>query len=501
MNCEIISNLNLQTFLGVNHFVLSYAISSNHALLILLFVAILLATLIFLYFKSTLKILELQKDVLGYSKLLSLKENDLLRIANLVKERDDEIESLIMLSNLQITNLTKLSEEYKEAKRIAEEADLLKSNFLANMSHEIRTPMNGILGFAQLLQNEDTDKEVQARYLDIIYHNGTMLVNLIDDIMDLAKIEAGQLGLTKSNVNIDDIIFDLYTFFNEVKYKQEKEHITIRILNLNDDENSIYYTDGNRIRQVLSNLISNALKFTEKGTIEFGYINSKEERKLKFFVKDTGIGIPDDKINLIFERFRQVQEGATRNYGGTGIGLFISKHIVKQLGGDIRVESKIDMGSTFSFELPYDSVSEEDNNTKFFKPIAKKYNWEGKTILVAEDVDTNYFLIKTIIDTTNANTIWAKDGEEVLNLYAKHPNVDLVLMDIQMPKLNGYEATMKIKEHNPNIPVIAQTAYAMPNDNIKCIEAGCDDYISKPINTQLLLDKINGNLFKEKKFR
>jgi signal transduction histidine kinase/CheY-like chemotaxis protein len=501
MNCEILSTLTLQPILSVINSVFSFTISSSQALLILLFAAVLVAVLIFLYFKSTLKILGLQKEVSGYSKLLSLKENDLLRLANLVKERDDEIESLIMLSNLQISNLTKLTEEYKEAKRIAEEADLLKSNFLANMSHEIRTPMNGILGFAQLLQNEDTDKDVQTRYLDIIYHNGTMLINLIDDIMDLAKIEAGQLGLTKSNVNIDDIIFDLYTFFNEVKYKQEKEHITIRILNLNDDENSIYFTDGNRIRQVMSNLISNALKFTEKGTIEFGYTNSKEDRKLKFFVKDSGIGIPEDKIKLIFDRFRQVQEGATRNYGGTGIGLFISKHIVKQLGGDIRVESRIDNGSTFSFELPYDSVSEEDNNTKFFKPIAKKYNWEGKTILVAEDVETNYYLLKTIIDTTNANIIWAKDGEEVLRLYTKHPNVDLVLMDIQMPKLNGYEATIRIKEHNPNIPVIAQTAYAMPNDNIKCIEAGCDDYISKPINTQLLLDKINGNLFKEQKSR
>ncbi len=192
------------------------------------------------------------------------------------------------------------------------------------MSHEIRTPMNGILGFAQLLKNEES-AEKRDRYIDIIYHNGLMLVNLIDDIIDISKIDAGQLAITKAECDLDNLLFEVYTFFNEVKFKQEKEHINIRLLNLNDGEANILYTDGLRLRQVLVNLISNALKFTEKGFVEFGFVNRPEERQIEFFVRDTGIGIPTDKQDIIFERFRQIQEGSTRKYGGTGIGLYISK--------------------------------------------------------------------------------------------------------------------------------------------------------------------------------
>lgn len=446
--------------------------------------------LFFLYYKRKLKKVILKDKELS-QELIKIRAK-LEKVNGLIKEKDDEIESLTCLSNIQISNISKLNEECKLAKQQAEEADLLKSNFLANMSHEIRTPMNGILGFAQLLQSsDDIDNVKQTRYLDIITYNGTMLVNLIDDIIDLSKIEAGQLALNMQQVNIDDLIFDLYTFFNEIKYKQEKEHISFRILNLNDDENNLFYTDGNRVRQVLSNLIGNALKFTEKGTVEFGYVNMVEGRKIRFYVKDTGIGIPPDKMDIIFERFRQVEEGSTRKYGGTGIGLFISKHLVKMLGGELWVESEIEKGSTFFFELPYESVIKPNDKSKLYKPAEKQYNWDGKVILIAEDVETNYYFLNAILSKTRANILWARDGEEVYNICASNPNIDIVLMDIQMPKLNGYQATSRIKELNPHLPIIAQTAYAMPNDNIKCIEAGCDDYISKPINSDLLLEKIN----------
>jgi CheY-like chemotaxis protein len=290
------------------------------------------------------------------------------------------------------------------------------------------------------------------------------------------------------------MMFDLYTFFNEIKYKQEKEHITIRLLNLNDDENSIFYSDGHRIRQVLSNLVGNALKFTDKGFVEFGYINNSSEKQIQFFVRDTGIGIPPDKMEIIFERFRQVQEGSTRRYGGTGIGLYISKHIVELLGGKIWVESTLDKGTTFNFTIPYESMLQEDESTSIFEPIKKVYDWKDKTIVIAEDVETNYYFISAILSQTNAKIIWARDGQEVVNVCGNGDKVDLILMDIQMPKLNGYEATAIIKQLNPNITIIAQTAYAMPNDNIKCLEAGCNDYISKPINSLLLLDKLDGYL-------
>lgn len=458
---------------------------------------IFLVVIIALLATIVLKQLKIAKQSQKITKIE--KENDyfLSQIETLresLLNRETEYNHIIQLNAINLKELENLKKELKEAKRIADEADLLKSNFLANMSHEIRTPMNGILGFVQLLQQEALEREMQHRYLDIINHNGTMLVNLIDDIMDISKIEAGQLAFNKKEINLDDLIFDLYTFFNEIKFKQEKEHITIRILNINDDENNIFYTDEHRVRQVLTNLVSNSLKFTEKGIVEFGYTNNKEENHIQFYVRDTGIGIPKDKRDIIFDRFRQIEEGSTRKYGGTGIGLFISKHIVEELGGKIWVESEIGNGSSFYFTLPYESVTQKDQTTRVYSPVKESYNWENKVIVIAEDVETNFKFLKAILKDTKATIIWTRDGEEVIKFCRENPNVDVVLMDIQMPKIDGYEATGQIKKINDNIIVIAQTAYAMPNDNIKCMEAGCNDYISKPINSSLLLDKIDSHL-------
>jgi signal transduction histidine kinase/ActR/RegA family two-component response regulator len=439
------------------------------------------------YFRNSSIIKDYEKVIIENETIkLQLKE-----ISEKYFNAEKENDNIKMLNNLYQNEVEKLKEEYKKAMKIAEEADMLKSNFLANMSHEIRTPMNGILGFAQILLNNEMERDKQERYLDIICHNGNMLVNLIDDIMDIAKIEAGQMAISKSEVNLDDLVFDLYTFFNEIKFKQEKEHLALRILNINDDENNVLITDGNRVRQVLSNLINNAIKFTESGVVEFGYINNSEDRNIQFFVRDTGIGIPPDKIELIFEQFRQVEEGTTRKYGGTGIGLFISKHIVNLLGGKIWVESMLGEGTSFFFTIPYESMQQKDEHKSIFHTSKPKYNWKGKVIVIAEDVETNYLLLKSMLLDTNAQVIWAHDGEEVIEVCDITPKVDIVLMDIQMPKINGYEATEIIKKNNKDITIIAQTAYAMPNDNIKCLEAGCDDYISKPINSGLLLKKID----------
>ncbi|HOP03220.1 MAG TPA: ATP-binding protein [Tenuifilaceae bacterium] len=464
------------------------------SLLIEIFLAAMVVITLYYLHKNRKQNKKLQTDIFiikNTSSRVNVAYEELLEKFKSLENQKNELSNLL---SLQLAEQSTLKEELKRAVQTAEEADMLKSNFLANMSHEIRTPMNGILGFAQLMQSEEMDRDKHDRYLDIICHNGTMLVNLIDDIMDISKIEAGQLALSKVKVNLDNLMFDLYTFFNEIKFKQEKEHITIRLLNLNDDENSVFYSDEQRIRQILSNLIGNALKFTEKGFVEFGYINDVNERSIKFFVRDTGIGIPPEKLDIIFERFRQVQEGSTRRYGGTGIGLYISKHIVDLMGGKLWVESKLNVGTIFNFTLPYESMKEHTDNTKVFQPINKEYDWSRKVILVAEDVETNYHFLNAVLAKTNAKLIWASDGEEAVQLCAGNDQVDVVLMDVQMPKLNGYEAASQIKQHNPNIRIIAQTAYAMPNDNIKCIEAGCDDYISKPINTGLLLEKIDYQL-------
>ncbi|MGE0076539.1 MAG: ATP-binding protein [Bacteroidales bacterium] len=400
---------------------------------------------------------------------------------------NDELNKFV--SKLQLDQ-NRLKDALEKAKQRAEESDILKSNFLANMSHEIRTPMNGILGFVQLLKGEDSE-EKRDRYIDIVYHNGMMLVNLIDDIIDISKIDAGQLAISQGECNLDDLMFDVYTFFNEVKFKQEKEHINIRLLNLNDDESNILFTDGQRLRQVLVNLLGNALKFTDKGNIEFGYINDYAENKIKIFVRDSGIGIPADKRDIIFERFRQVQEGSTRKYGGTGIGLYISKNIINLLGGEIWFESKVGEGTTFYFSIPYKERYSQDSGSMLFSTSLPEYNWSGKNILIAEDVEVNYRYLSTILANTKANIMWAKNGQEAVEKTASESLVDIVLMDIQMPIMDGYEAASVIRKNKPSLPIIAQTAYALPHDNIKCFEVGCNDYISKPINANLLKQKID----------
>lgn len=424
------------------------------------------------------------------SILLEQLREEIQRLKIQCKElqiENDEQADLLAQAHLEIQ---RLEAAVQNAKIKAEEADILKSNFLANMSHEIRTPMNGILGFAQLLKNEES-QEKRDRYIDIIYHNGMMLVNLIDDIIDLSKIDAGQLTVNPADCNLDNLMFEVYTFFNEIKFKQEKEHINIRLLNLNDDESNILYTDAQRLRQVLVNLIGNALKFTEKGSVEFGYLINEDKSNIEFFVRDTGIGIPKDKQDIIFDRFRQVQEGSTRKYGGTGIGLYISKHIIELLGGDIWFESEVGQGTTFHFSLPYHESKSVNDGSVIFKAKNPEYKWEGITILIAEDIDTNYKYLSTVLADTKAKILWARNGEEAVSMVLNGSPVDIVLMDIQMPVVDGYEATSRIRENYPDLPIIAQTAYALPHDNLKCFEVGCNDYVSKPINAHLLKKKIN----------
>lgn len=405
--------------------------------------------------------------------------------------KEAEYNHLAKLNSIFLKDVDDLKVKVKVANRIADEADLLKSNFLANMSHEIRTPMNGILGFAQILKKEELERDLQHRYLDIISHNGNVLINLIDDIIDLSKIEAGQLSFTKTVVNLDNLMLDLFTFYDEVRVQQEKAHLGLKLKNFNEEEQNHLLVDSQRLHQVISNLLNNAIKFTHKGQVEFGYKTKKGDRFIEFYVRDTGIGIPEDMQQNIFDKFRQVEEGSTRMYGGTGIGLFISKHIVEMMGGSIRVESVVGEGSVFTFSIPYEEIINKDGVSSVFAQIEKSYNWENRQIVIADDVDTNFKFLNAILSKTKASIVWMKDGEEVVQYCKENNNVDLVLMDIQMPKIDGIEATKRIKKLNKQIIIVAQTAYALPNDNIKCIQAGCDDYIAKPINADLLLEKLD----------
>ena len=390
---------------------------------------------------------------------------------------------------MDITSHRNTEIELKLAKEKAEESDRLKTAFLANMSHEIRTPMNAIIGFSELLNDPDLTVENREEFVRLINDNSKVLLNLIEAVIDVAKIEAEQIKVVHSTCQINQIIDELAEFYKKEIRKFTHKNIEIKTAKAIDDDLFAIVTDPLRFKQIMSNLMANAIKFTDQGIIEFGY-ELKNNHLIQFYVKDSGIGLPPDKLKLIFERFRQAEESNTKEYGGTGLGLTISRKLVELLGGKIWVESEINKGSTFSFTLPL-KMAKGASKTKPFENLSDKHNWSGKIILVAEDEKSNFELVKAILLKTNATINWVKNGKEAVDFCMKNDQIDLVLMDIRMPEMNGYEATRKIKVTKPDLPVISLTAYTMAEDKEKSVASGCNDHISKPISPPELLDKMS----------
>ncbi len=380
------------------------------------------------------------------------------------------------------------------SKEKAIEADRLKSAFLANMSHEIRTPMNSIVGFSELITRKTVSPEKKEIYANYIGNSSKSLLALIDDIIDIAKIEAGQLKIIKSAVPVNGALNELHAhYYAEIK-RDTNKNIDLKIHRSVDNDNFAILCDPIRLKQILTNLISNALKFTNTGLIEIGYV-IPNNATIIFYVQDTGIGISHDKQSVIFDRFRQGDDSITRKYGGTGLGLAISKKLVELMGGRIWVESETGEGATFYFSLPliipnasewhFDRVQRQPSGS--FKDL---------TILIAEDEDLNFMFLQEVLSPTMVNIIRACNGKEAIEMVKSNPSIDAVLMDIQMPILNGYAATQEIVAFRPELPVIAQTAYAMAEDRAKGFRAGCRDYISKPIRPEDLLEILKKHLGK-----
>jgi len=384
------------------------------------------------------------------------------------------------------------------AKEKAEESDRLKSAFLSNMSHEIRTPMNAILGFSGLLSDPDTNPKEREEFISIIKERGNDLMRIISDIIDVAKIESGQLTINIKDCKVNPLINDLYTTFTQHLAKREKTHIKLRTLMENNDPDFTILSDPQRLRQVLSNLLENAIKFTETGTIEFGYSVRSDfgmGKSIIFSVRDTGIGIPPEMHKIIFERFRQADDSYTRKYGGTGLGLTICKNVVHLMGGDLSVESEVGKGTLFKMVLPMWTISAGKEEPLPAMPTTLRHDWKDKVILVAEDEESNFTFIEHVLKRTGIKLLWAKNGVEAVNMVHSE-KVDLVLMDIRLPGMDGYEATMLIKKDRKHLPVIAQTAYALKGERELSISSGCDDYISKPIDIKELMTMLDKYLSK-----
>jgi PAS domain S-box-containing protein len=372
----------------------------------------------------------------------------------------------------------------RNSKERAEIADKLKSSFLANMSHEIRTPINAVIGFADLLSDPDLLEDEKLEYIRTIQVNGELLLKLINDIIDIAKIESGQLKIQKNNFSIDQLMDEIYLSSRNMIHQYEKPNIFLNKHIDSDLVGKYFNTDQYRLMQIINNLLSNAIKFTEKGSIDFG-VRLLENNKPEFWVKDTGIGIEETELDYIFERFGQVEAALDHNIGGTGLGLNITKSLVELLGGKIKVQSSINNGSTFSFTIETNFI-----NGKIPNPIAPKINLKGKKILIVEDIESNYRLLNILLEKQGAETIWATNGNQGILICKNSRDIDLVLMDINLPDIDGYEATSAIKAFRPNLPIVAQTAYAMAGEKDRSAEFGCDGYLAKPIIPEKLYNVI-----------
>jgi PAS domain S-box-containing protein len=389
-----------------------------------------------------------------------------------------------------ITERKHTETELQKAKENAEESDRLKTAFLNNISHEIRTPLNGILGFTELINNPNTPIDKREFYARIINQSSIQLLSIIDDIINIATIEAGQEKIRESPTDVSVVMKNIYEQF---KQKAESKHLDFNFHSSLSRQESQIICDGTKLTQILSNIVGNAIKFANKGHAHFSCW--LKDDVLHFCIEDSGIGIPVEDQELIFERFRQVYNNENREYGGNGLGLSISRAYIHLLGGRIWVESEPQKGSKFHFTIPYKPVDVSTDRAQQSNNAISELSQHGtKTILLAEDEYSNFVLLKVILQTENFKIIHVDDGEKAVEAVDKNTDINLVLMDLKMPVMNGLEATRLIKRQKPQLPVIALTAYAFEGDTDKALEAGCDDYIAKPFGRDDLLYIINKHL-------
>jgi PAS domain S-box-containing protein len=404
----------------------------------------------------------------------------------IVKNENADIIGALTISR-DITSLKKVHEELVKANVEAEASNRLKSSFLANISHEIRTPLNSVVGFANLLLANDLTNDVKEEYIEHINHNSEKLLQIIGDIIDLSRLESSQIEITYEEASVNSIVNEIVEDARKIIKRNEKS-IIINVLNLLEENGDLIFTDRIWLKRVLNHLMDNAVKFTLEGSVSLSY--AKENENLVFRIKDTGIGINKENLDHIFEEFRQEIDGHHRPFEGLGVGLTLAKEVIERMGGKIFVQSEKGVGSEFSFSIPYRPAG---GSTRLRSKIAAsepqnfQLNWSNKTCLLVDDnKDVLLYLNRTLADT-GIKTLSARSGIEAIEIVKSIPGIDVVLLDMQMPEMNGIEATKEIRNIRKDIPIIAQTAFIFEDDKDIILEAGCDACLIKPIRKDHLL--------------
>lgn len=370
-----------------------------------------------------------------------------------------------------------------------EKANRLKTIFLSNVSNEVRTPVNAIVGFSDLLADPDLTIDQREEFITMITKSSRSLVKMFDNIIDASKLKSQQIQFKKEWADVNAILNELVHDKKGEESQDEyaRYNVNFNVHKLPADKEVQIYTDVYRVHQILEKLLENAREHTCEGEIEVGVSEAHEE--LMFFVRDSGKGIDKEEHGEVFSLFESEEHAFTFESGGTGLGLSIAKELAGQLGGRLRFESELNKGTTFYLCFPENFYKVKTLSTS--QSVNKPFDWSDKSILIAEDVEFNYIFLREIIATTGARVYWAKNGVEACQAVEENPDIDLVLMDLQMPEMNGYEAAEIIKQQKPHLPIIAQTAFMMANEDQKCFEIGCEDFLSKPIKPKRLINVID----------
>jgi signal transduction histidine kinase/CheY-like chemotaxis protein len=442
---------------------------------------------IFFYLRQKKLARQLNIEVKSHQGTAEKLEHIKFQLEFYVKKRTEELWRSNYKLKEAVTKYEGTFKELKQAKEKAEQADKLKSSFLGNMSHEVRTPLNAILGFSQMLASEEK-KDKREEYVTFIEEASQNLLHIIEDVLDFSKLESGHMVIRERTCEAREIIRPLEDRFSK-QAGSKRVYAPAFLMKFECEEHISVKTDIDRARQLLSIFLDNAMKFTFQGSITIGI---KEEGDcLRFYCKDTGMGIAKEHQEVIFDYFRQLDTGTTRKFGGNGLGLSLARKIASLLGTKIELQSEPGEGSVFSFTLPKLSnkkLAEVDG------PI-ENYDFTGKVIMVVEDKPMNYYILEEYLGITNATLLWCRNGREAVEKISQLPQLDLVLMDLQMPVMDGFQATREIREQYADLPIIAQTAYAYKEEVEKCKAAGCSDVITKPIVMQLLYRKLHTYLF------